>query len=47
MPEPYAIGINQRTGKREYYWTKKDYQKGRATKSKSARQRQRRVYRNI
>ena len=42
MAEVYAIGPNG-----ERYKRKADYQAGRATKSKSARQRDRRVYRNI
>lgn len=42
MAEVYATGQNG-----ERYRLKADYLAGRATKSKSARQRERRVYRNI
>lgn len=29
MPEPYAVRIDQKTGGKKYYKTKKDYQAGR------------------
>lgn len=42
MPEPYATGTNQKTGKKEVYQTKADYQAGRARKQSSADRRRRR-----
>lgn len=43
MGEAYATGTNQKTGKREVYQTKKDYQAGRAKKQDSARKRRSRI----
>ena len=43
MSEPYAMSVNQKTGSRQYYQTKKDYIKGRIRKSDSARKRRSRV----
>ena len=43
MSEPYAMSVNQKTGSRQYYQTKKDYIKGRVKKSDSARKRRSRV----
>ncbi|MFI3322052.1 MAG: hypothetical protein R3Y50_05955 [Rikenellaceae bacterium] len=43
MAEAYATGRDS-NGKTTYYQRKSDYQAGRATKSKSAAQRTRRVY---
>lgn len=42
MGENYASSVNQKTGKREYYRTKADYQAGRARKQDSADRRRRR-----
>ncbi len=43
MGESYATGVNQKTGKKEYYRTKADYQAGRARKQDSARKRRSRI----
>lgn len=43
MGENYASSINQKTGKKEYYRTKADYQAGRARKQDSARKRRSRI----
>jgi hypothetical protein len=43
MSESYAVGVNQKSGKKEYYRTKADYQAGRARKQDSARKRRSRI----
>lgn len=43
MGENYATSVNQRTGKKEYYRTKADYQAGRARKQDAARKRRSRI----
>jgi hypothetical protein len=43
MGEVYAVGINQKTGKKEYYQRKADYIAGRARKQDSARKRRQRI----
>jgi len=43
MPEPYAVSINQKTGKREEYWTKKDYEEARLQKSATANATRKRI----
>lgn len=47
MPEPYAVrwtGGARGKGKREVFWTKKDYHEGRSRASDSARKRTERAY---
>lgn len=43
MGENYATSTNQKTGKKEVYRTKADYQAGRAKKQDSARKRRSRI----
>lgn len=43
MPEAYATGTNQKTGKKEYYMRKADYQAGRARKQASSNRRRSRA----
>ncbi len=46
MPEPYAVHVDQKTGKRTYYKNKAAYLAGRATKQNSANRRRNRILGN-